>query len=75
MKSSARRRRDRIETPERRQRFLASRIATYRADGNPSRDRAELAALGWAVQIIRAAEKSGLLDELEAVAVPVELLR
>lgn len=75
MKTSARRRRERAAALERRRDFLAKRIRHYRPDGDPNRDRAELAALNWALQIIRAAERSDVLDELEQVAVPMELVR
>lgn len=73
--TSARRRRERIRVLERRQRHLASRIRSHPNWTGLSYDRAELAAVSWALQIVRAADRSDVLDELEQVAVPMELAR
>ena len=50
---------------ERRRRTLKARIAEYRQTGDPDRARAELAAIDWALRIVRAADEDGLLAELE----------
>lgn len=47
-----RRDRRRLAALKRRADFLEHRIANYRPDGNPSRDRAERAALLWAIKLI-----------------------
>lgn len=44
---------EKIECLERRMAFLKDRIANYRADGNPSRDKAELSALQWATDLMK----------------------
>lgn len=59
--------RKRVAALERRHDWLRGRIESYRGDGDPSRDLAEAAALAWALRIVRAAEQTGVLDELEAV--------
>lgn len=57
--------RDRLNTLRRRRDHLAQRVATYRADGNPSRDKAELSALSWAIRIIENVAMAGVLEEVD----------
>lgn len=58
-----RRDKERVSTLERRRDFLAKRVSNYRADGNDSRDRAELYALNWALRIVEEAERTGVLND------------
>lgn len=48
-----------MEAIERRIGWLERRIADYRNDGNPSRDMTELAALQWALAVIKTARAIG----------------
>lgn len=65
---------DRVRQLLRRRDFLASRVAGYQGK-NDSYDRAECAAIGWAIRIIEAAEREGILDDLDRVSslVPEEV--
>lgn len=60
-----RREKDRVATLERRRDFLAARVKSYRKDGSPDRDKAELHALNWALHIIEAADREGFLDDMK----------
>lgn len=60
-----RRERDRIAVLERRREHLARRLMEHSGYRGLDYDRA---ALGWALQVIRAAEREGILRDLEAVA-------
>lgn len=55
---------NKIKTLRRRRDWLAARTATYRPEGNPSHDKAELAALEWAIAVIEEARSRGILEEL-----------
>lgn len=56
--------RDRVATLERRRDHLADRLAKW-SRGDPSRTRAELGALNWALAVVRGAEHNGILTDLE----------
>jgi hypothetical protein len=60
-----RRRADAIEALGRRQAHLTERLESFR--GDPSRTRAELDAVNYALAVIRAAIKIGVLDEIELI--------
>lgn len=50
---------DRINTLKRRRSFLEKRIADYKGK-DPSRDKAELYAIDWAIRVVEANEESAL---------------
>jgi hypothetical protein len=52
---------------ERRRDHLVERLAKWER-GDPARTRGELAAVGWALRLIRAADSADVLNELESVA-------
>ena len=58
------RQRDRLASLRRRRDHLSSRVADYQG-GNPSYDKAELAALSWAIRIIENCAVAGVLKEVE----------
>lgn len=62
------RRNRRLAVLKRRRDFLADRITNYRGK-NASRDKAELAALSWAIQVVQAAKAEGVIDDLEKTVV------
>lgn len=57
--------RDRMAALRRRRDHLTERVANYRSDGDPSRDRAELSALNWAIRVIENAAMADVLKEVE----------
>lgn len=57
---------DRIATLRKRRDHLAERVHG-RPRGELSWDRAELAALNWAIRILEAAAAEGVLDELDGM--------
>lgn len=59
------RRQRHITQLERRATFLRDRIAAYREDGNPSYDKAELAAITYALAVIRNLIEAGIVEEFE----------
>lgn len=59
------RQRDRLDALKRRRNHLAKTVAAYRADGNPSRAKAELSALNWAIRIIENVAIADVLKEVE----------
>lgn len=64
MNELRRRERDRVEALERRRDLLASRIHDPRYQGDPNRQKAELAATKWALRVIDACASEGLLSDL-----------
>lgn len=62
-----RRFRDHLDRLRRRAEHLQHRISNYRESGNPSYDKAELSATLWAISIIEAAEREGILNDLDSV--------
>jgi hypothetical protein len=65
----SRRQRAKVEAIKRRRNILASRLRDYSVEGDVDRTRAECAALTWALSVIAAADREGILTDLESVAV------
>lgn len=63
-----RRQRGKVATLERRLKFLEWRIPTYTVPERADRDKAEAAALTWALTIVHGAERYSILGDLEALA-------
>ncbi len=57
--------RKRVQALERRRDLLAQRLTEKGYRGDPDRQRAELGAINWALRIIRAAERTETLHDLE----------
>ena len=66
------RQQEQLATLVRRRLYLIARIATKGGKGERStgHDGAELKAINWAIQIVRAAAQDGRLPEYEQAAVP-----
>lgn len=59
-----------LKALKRRRDFLIARIANYRPDGNPSRDKGERAALDFAIAVIEEARRRGIEHELVHTRIP-----
>lgn len=67
MNELRRRERERVEALKRRRDLLAVRISNPRYQGDLNRQKAELAALNWALRVIDACASEGLLSDLRNV--------
>lgn len=66
---SQRTRKQKRESLIRRRNYLAARVKENRTGNTLSFDKAELAALSWALQVIDAAAQENVLQDLERVVV------